>query len=124
MPLERGLEQEDCLAALHPAGMAHQNAGQPIGADNIHLASLHREQDIVRSAIAADELELCSGIGVERGRKQNRGGAAAGGADGVRLRANALEGLDAAPPPPHPPLPVPHPPAPPPPPPPPPPPTP
>ena len=75
----------------------HQNAGQPIGADNIYLASLHREQDIVRTAIAAADLNFAPGIGVERGREQNRSGAAAGGADGVRLRANVVEGFDAAP---------------------------
>ena len=95
MPLERGLIQDRRLAAVDPARMAHQNAGKAIGADDVHLASFHGEQDVGRAAIAADKLELRSGIFGERGRKQDRGGAAAGRADIVLFRAHVFERLDA-----------------------------
>src|SRR5262249_30724719 len=63
MPLQRGLVKDDRFAAAHPAGMAHQHAGQPVGSDDIDLAPFHREQDIGGAAISAYELELRSGIG-------------------------------------------------------------
>ena len=95
MALERGLVKEGCLGARHPAGMAHQHAGKAVGADDIHLASFHRQHDVARAPVAAYNPELRAGIGRKRSREQHRGGAAAGGADSILSLTNILERFDA-----------------------------
>src|SRR3984893_14954580 len=95
MPLQRGLVKDDRFTAVYPTGMAHENAREAVGADNIHLTPFHREQDVDRAAVATNKLELRTGIGVERSREQNCGGAATGRADIVLFRTNVFERCDA-----------------------------
>jgi hypothetical protein len=47
MPPERGLVEEDGLVALQPVVMAHPDGGQPVGVDDVHLATLDRQPDLV-----------------------------------------------------------------------------
>ena len=74
--------------------MADQHARQAIGAGDVDLAALHGEQDFGGALVAAHDLELRAGIGVERHGIKHRGRAAARRADRVLLLAHVGERFD------------------------------
>src|SRR5579862_4892087 len=94
MPLQRRLIDDRRFALVDPAGMADQHSRQAVGAGDVDLAALHGEQDLGGALVAAHDLELGAGIGVERHRIEHRGRAAARGADGIFLPAHVRERFD------------------------------
>ena len=85
VPLPSGMPRMCGLLLVHPVGLAHQHARQPVGTDDVDLAALHGQDD-VGGALTAHELDT-----VSRAYFTDRLGT-------FLARACELTGIDAAPP--------------------------
>ena len=69
MPLQRCLIDDDALPFRNPFGIAHHRAGEPVRTHEIDLATLERQDHVLRSRIAHEDLDLCPRQPVESRRK-------------------------------------------------------
>src|SRR6202050_3714208 len=75
--------------------MRGKHSWKSVGADDIDLAALQGQEDVVGALVAEHDLELGAAVGVERPRKDVGGRAAPGGAHRELPRPKVRRRLDA-----------------------------